>query len=701
MKNQPTNKKHSPNRLLHETSPYLLQHAYNPVDWYPWGDEALQKAKEENKPILLSIGYAACHWCHVMEHESFENEQVAAYMNEHFVNIKVDREERPDIDQIYMDVVTALTGAGGWPLNCFLTPDALPFYGGTYFPPQPMYNRPSWPQILQWIIKLYQSERTKVEEQAQQLTYHTATHDKNFFASSVIVVDYSEAVEQTSIDELFNKLHPHFDTEDGGFGGAPKFPNTQSIAFLLRYHYLTGNETAAQHAFLSLDKMIDGGIFDHIGGGFARYTVDKKWLVPHFEKMLYDNALLVQLLAEAYQLTGNERYKETIEQTLVFIDRDMSSPEGGFYSSYDADSEGEEGKFYVWDKSEVAQILGEEAALFCQFYDITEQGNWEHKNILQRLEKLDTFAQKNNLSVDELNDFLAKSKQKLFAVREQRIKPGLDDKIILSWNVLMISAYAKAYEALGTEAYKQRAEQALTFLLEKFKTEEGIDVFSLHHTYKADKAKFPAFLDDYAFLIEALLNVYQINFQPNLLDLAESYTEHVLNYFKDPEQPSFYYTAIGQKDVIVRKKEFYDSATPSGNATMGHNLLHLGLILDKETYTKQAVELFKSMEESVKKHPTFFARWANGLLRLAYPPYEIAIIGAEMEKMAQEVNKLFLPHKVLMGSESSTEQYPLLTERFEEGKTLLYVCQNYACQMPVETVAEAKMLLGFETNNEM
>ncbi len=673
------------NSLIHESSPYLLQHAHNPVDWHPWGTAALEKAQKEDKPILVSIGYAACHWCHVMERESFESEEVAAYMNEHFVNVKVDREERPDVDQIYMDAVQMLSGSGGWPLNCFLTPDGRPFYGGTYYPPKPMYNRPSWLQILEQISNVFKTRRKDVEEQANQLTYHIATSDQGKSQNTLIGLDFEQPFEAEELEGIFQKVTKYFDAVDGGFGGAPKFPGTMSLQFLLNYYHYTQTEAAKEHALFSIDKMIFGGIYDQIGGGFARYTVDKKWLVPHFEKMLYDNALLIGVMTDAYKLTKRDLYRETIEDTLAFVEREMLHPDGGFYASYDADSEGVEGKFYVWDKSEIDEILKEEAAMFNRFYEVTEDGNWEHKNILNREMTYRDFAAKENMPVEALKEKLQKARQQLFEVREKRVKPGLDDKIILSWNAMMVTAFAKAYQALLQAHYKDIAVENLQFLFDKFAVGENGE---LKHTYKNGKAQFPAFLDDYALLLEAIIEVFQISFDEKLLEWAAKLTNYVFANFEDSKSFLFYYTPKGQQDIVLRKKEFYDNATPSGNSTMAHNLLKLSVLLDEPKYHERAVQMVKSMEESISKYPTSFARWLNAMTFLVFPLQEIAVVGKNAEVLIAELQQLFTPNKLLIMDEKGESMHPLVVNRYMEGKTLIYRCQNFVCERPVETVAE-------------
>jgi uncharacterized protein len=504
------------NKLINETSPYLLQHAHNPVKWYPWGSEALQKAKEEDKVILVSIGYSACHWCHVMERESFEDEQIAALMNEHFINIKVDREERPDIDHVYMDAVQAMSGSGGWPLNVFLTPDAKPFYGGTYFPPVNAFNRPSWTEILQSIHKAWTEKRNEIISQAENLTDYL-NKSADFINADLIPVP-QEKDELENCKMIFSNIMNSADKEWGGFGKAPKFPQTFTIQYLLHYYYYTNDRNSLEQALLSIDKMVQGGIYDHIAGGLARYSTDREWLAPHFEKMLYDNALFISVLCDAYQLTKSEKYKDAIEKTISFILEELTHKDGGFYAALDADSEGEEGKYYVWQKREVDEILGKDAAIFCQLFDITEMGNWEEKNIPRLLQTLEEFATQKNINEEQLKETVKACLSKLKIKRAERIRPGLDDKIILSWNALMLKALAKAAVVLQNEMYKNAAVTNFNFLLKHFT--EGNQLF---HTWKNGYAKHPAFLDDYAFLAEACLYMYDLTFDSNYFKKAMIY----------------------------------------------------------------------------------------------------------------------------------------------------------------------------------
>ena len=474
------------NRLKNETSPYLLQHAHNPVDWYPWSEEAFEKAKQEDKPLLVSIGYSACHWCHVMERESFEDPEVAAFMNEHFVNIKVDREERPDVDHIYMEAVQAITGSGGWPLNVFITPDGKPFYGGTYYPPKRAFNRASWSEVLQAIAYSYSEKKEEIEGQAQNLTEHLKS------TNNLGNTGGHFSFNKDTIDTAFKNIMQAADKEWGGFGKAPKFPQTFTINFLLRYAKLTGDTTARQQALLSLDKMCQGGIYDQLAGGFARYSTDQQWLAPHFEKMLYDNALLVSTLSEAYQLTKNELYKEAIEQTLAFVEASLMEANGGFFSALDADSEGEEGKFYVWDFDEIKNLLGEDATIFSEYYNVKQSGNWEGKNILHVSMSMADFAAANQVDLEKLKGIITRGKGILLQERNRRVSPSLDDKLLLSWNALANSAFSKAYAATGNDHYKEIAIKNMDFLLTAFSN--GSNEFL--HAWKHGQGKFPAFLDD-------------------------------------------------------------------------------------------------------------------------------------------------------------------------------------------------------------
>jgi hypothetical protein len=676
------------NRLRFETSPYLLQHAHNPVDWYAWKPEAFERARAEQKPILVSIGYSTCHWCHVMERESFEQEDIAAFMNERFICIKVDREERPDVDAIYMEACQLVTGSGGWPLNCFLTPDGKPFYAGTYYPPRPAYNRPSWLQLLQHLSDIWDNKRSEALDQAARLLQHIRSND------NTLVAGPGQPSGKSLGDVVFAKMYPQFDQQDGGFGGAPKFPSTMAIRFLLNYYHFTGNKAAADQALLSLDKMIYGGIYDQLGGGFARYSTDSEWLVPHFEKMLYDNALLVIALSDAFRLTGKELYRETIEETLEYVRREMTHPDGGFYAAQDADSEGEEGRYFVWSHAEVAAVLGSDAELFSTFYDVTPQGNWEGKNILRRLAGYADFAK--DMQADEawLTENLRVAREKLFAVRDKRVHPGLDHKIILGWNALMVSAYAAAFSAIGREEYRLAAIRHLDFLLERFFPQTNGSE-AAWHVWTDGQGQYPAFLEDYAYLIAALTDVYQICFDGKYLRAAAKYTRLVLSYFEDKETGLFYMTRADQTDIALRKKDLYDNATPSGNSVMVHNLQRLSILLDLPDWREQAGKMIRAMRQTVEKYPLSFENWVTAMMQEEYPLIEIAVIGENAELKALQLQRLFVPHQVMAASRKPSENWPLLAGKAGGEDALIYVCRDYACQRPVVTLAEFEELLGY------
>ncbi len=693
------------NHLINETSPYLLQHAHNPVQWYPWGDEALKRAKEEDKPILVSIGYAACHWCHVMERESFEDEGTAALMNEHFINIKIDREERPDLDHIYMDAVQAMTGSGGWPLNVFLTPDTRPFYGGTYYPPVRAFNRASWKEVLMGVANGFYEKREEIESQANNLTAHLVN------ANSFGMQDpghTDQVFTDGNIDQIAENCLKNADTVWGGFGRAPKFPQSFTIRYLLRYYHVKKNrsghqlqeiaEPGLQQALLSLDRMIEGGIYDQLGGGFARYSTDAEWLAPHFEKMLYDNALLIDVLAEAYQLTRKQRYAEVIHETIGFIRRELMNPAFAFYAALDADSEGEEGKFYVWKKEEIDQLLGEDAAAFCRYFDVSEKGNWEEpgahatepRNILRILSSWEEIATQAGMSADELKMLISRGKNILLNERSRRIRPALDDKIILGWNALMNKACSKAFAATGKEEYRKLAIDNMRFLLSRFADQRG----GFFHTWKNEQAKYPAFLDDYAFLADALLHLQEITGDASWLDQAAKIIEQVNSYFSEEETGYFFYTGKEQTDVIVRKKEVYDGAVASGNAVMASVLHRMGILLDRRDWRERSDRMVNSLGQAVVRHPTSFGYWAAQVLERATGTAELAIVGTGREKIYHQLLRAFTPHTVMMGFDGGKSDYPLLNGKSANGPAEVFVCRDFACQQPVRTFEEAISLIS-------
>jgi uncharacterized protein YyaL (SSP411 family) len=676
-----------PNRLINETSPYLLQHAHNPVDWFPWGEEALNKASTEDKPILVSIGYAACHWCHVMERESFEDEETAALMNENFVNIKIDREERPDLDHIYMDAVQAISGSGGWPLNVFLTPDKKPFYGGTYFPPRSIYNRPSWKDVLISIAEGFKNKRHQIDAQAGHLTTHMM--ESNNFGITLRGTLPEKLCTDEELDEMVQNIMKTADTVNGGFGGAPKFPQTFTIRLLLHHYFYTKDENALRQACLSLDKMTDGGINDQLGGGYARYSTDDTWLVPHFEKMLYDNALFVVALSEAYQVTANDRYLSAIQSTLDFVERELMSPDGGFYSALDADSEGVEGKFYVWTKAETDAILGEHARLFNEFYNVTDAGNWEHANILHVTQSPEEFARNNNIGAAELSRILGEAKEKLLLARNERVRPLTDDKILLGWNAMMNTAYSKAFAATGIEKFRMLAVENMEFLLEKFS--DGPHG-GFYHSYKRE-ARNPAFLDDYAELIHALLHLQEITADSSYLRKVKTLIKWCIDHFSEPETGYFYFTNDEQQDVIVRKKELYDGAVPSGNSLMAWNLLYSGVVFDNADWRKRAVSMCSGLKDVVVRYPGSFGIWAMVMQALSKGVPEIAAVGGNLDTVLKDLLRTFIPLRIIQSSPSESKEFPLLAGKPFSAETMIYLCKDYSCQTPVNEVSAFRKIL--------
>ncbi len=676
------------NQLVHETSPYLLQHAHNPVNWYPWGKAALDKAIQENKMILVSIGYSACHWCHVMERESFENEDTAAIMNEHFINIKIDREERPDLDHIYMDAVQAISGSGGWPLNVFLTPGKKPFYGGTYFPPVRAFNRASWREVLHNLIQSWKEKRNEIEAQAENLTDHISktgnftTGKRNFFD-----VAFQSEFDRTTVEKIFSGIMKSADTAWGGFGKAPKFPQTFSIQFLLEYYHNYNSEAALSQALLSIDKMLQGGIYDQVAGGFSRYSTDEQWLAPHFEKMLYDNALLLQVLCDVFQITKHQKYEAAIRQTISFLQNEMMHPQGGFYAALDADSEGEEGKFYVWDKSEIDEILGNDAELFCAYFEVTEKGNWEGKNILRVLKPGEDFVRENQLDAVEFSRYKDSCLNKLYQIRSKRTRPGLDDKVILGWNALAVKAIATAAIVLQDKEYSFMAVKAFTFLMENFSS--GNDEFEMQHTWKDGKAKYPAFLDDYAYLADACMMMYELTFNTGYLLKAKGFCELVIKNFGDDEDLFFYYTSKAQEDIITRKKEIYDGATPSANAVMARNLHRLSIVLDEQEWGRRAENMLRSIAGAIIRYPTSFAVWAALLQEKIGGTNEIVILGKGAYAAAASLEAgYYLPGKVLMAAEMANDHFPLFKNRKAGDFIQIFLCRNYVCKQPFTTELE-------------
>jgi hypothetical protein len=669
--------KHS-NELINESSPYLLQHAHNPVNWYPWGEEALEKAKSENKPIIISIGYAACHWCHVMERESFENEQVAQIMNDNFVCIKVDREERPDIDQIYMNAVQLITGRGGWPLNCFALPDGRPVYGGTYFQAQ------NWMDLMNRVVDLLEDSPKELEKQAQELTEGVQT--------SELVTLNQEKADFVSLDlnRAFTNFEKYIDREEGGSKGAPKFPMPVGYEFLLHYYYFLQEEEALDAVELTLIKMAYGGIYDQIGGGFARYSTDAMWKVPHFEKMLYDNGQLVSLYASAYQLTKNPIYKVVVEETLSFIERELTSKEGGFYSSLDADSEGEEGKFYVWREDEIRTVLGQDADLIIDYYNVGEDGFWEHGvNILLKNETDESFAKRNKLSLNELKEKLIFVKELLLKEREKRIRPGLDDKILTSWNGLMLVGYVKAYNVFGDKSYLKTALKNADFICGKLMDED----YRLSRNFKNSKSSINAFLDDYAFTIQGFILLYQATFDNQWLVKALGLLEYANTHFYDEKSGMYYYTSAIDPALIARKMEVSDNVIPSSNSEMAKNLFLLGRYTYNQRYISMSKTMVNNVKESAISGASYFGNWTVLMSWLSGETYDVSIVGKDCEEFRKQINQQYLPNVFISGGKVE-EDFPLLKDKLVEGKTMIYVCQNKACKLPVEDVESALNLIN-------
>ena len=671
------------NRLIHETSPYLLQHAHNPVDWYPWGEEALARAKQEQKPILLSIGYSACHWCHVMERESFENEEIAAVMNELFINIKVDREERPDLDEIYMNAVQIMTRQGGWPMTVFLTPDLKPFYGGTYYPPTDRYGRPGFPKVMHAVAEAFSGQNTQVLQQADQITAHLAQ------MSNVVDPHHHELTEEL-MTNAFQNYRSQFDSHHGGFGNAPKFPPSMGLPFLLRYWHHSGNANALEMVELTLEKMARGGMYDQLGGGFHRYSTDAHWLVPHFEKMLYDNAQLVVAYFEAYQATQKPFYRDIATETLDYVIREMYDAEnGGFYSTQDADSEGVEGKFFVWEPNDVEDIIGEEnAQIFCEYYDITPQGNFEGENILNVQAPPDILARKLRMDLGELEAFLSDGKQKLFEAREKRIKPGLDDKILTSWNGIMIRGMAMGYQLTGKPEYLEACEKSAEFVLTTLSQENGL----LLRTYREGKSHLNAYLEDYSYFIAGLIALYEASFEPKWLTEAERLAHLMIDQFGDDAGDGFFFTGKSHETLIVQSKSAYDGATPSGASMAIHSLLRLAKHLDNPEFHDQAVETLLLYFHQMEGMPSGSGQLLCELAFLLSTPKEIAIVGrkgdAKTEAMLAALHSTYQPNKIVALSESADGQtLPLLAGKTPVNDTATaYVCENYVCQAPTTDI---------------
>ena len=677
-----------PNRLASESSPYLLQHANNPVDWHPWNDQALAKAKSEDKPIFLSIGYSACHWCHVMEHESFENEQTAAIMNENYINIKVDREERPDLDSIYMDAVVALTGQGGWPMSVFLTPDGIPFYGGTYFPPEPRHGMPSFEQVLVSVAHAYRNQKNDIVQQGGSLLARIRMN----------IPLQGEGTLDPAVPELaVQGLTRNFDRVHGGFSGAPKFPQPMTYDFLLRAYVRSQKESVLELVELTLQKMARGGIYDQLGGGFHRYSVDAVWLVPHFEKMLYDNALLARLYLHAYQLSGRDYYREIVEETLDYVIREMTDPAGGFYSTQDADSEGEEGKFFLWTPQDVISILGQEDGdIFCTAYDIQPGGNFEGKSILNIPVWFDEVAESLDLPPTELREILQRGRAKLFDARELRIKPDRDEKIITAWNGMMLAAFAEAARVLERNDYREIAIRNAEFVLSVMKKDGR-----LFRTWKAEpgQAKLMGYLEDYAFYADGLLALYQTTYDRRWFQEARMLMDTVLEHFAD-EDGGFFDTADDHEQLVTRPKSLQDNAIPSGNSMAVRTLLQLAAYTGLNKYEEPAIKALVALQGPMTQYPGAFAYWLGSLEFALAAPKEVAIIGRlddnDTRAMLRTLSIPYRPNQVIaVASEGDTAGHPELVEARPAlaGKATAYVCQNFSCKQPVTSAEELAELL--------
>ena len=673
-----------PNRLINETSPYLLQHANNPVDWYPWGEEALERARSEDKPILLSIGYSACHWCHVMERESFEDEIIAGMMNENFVSIKVDREERPDLDQVYMQAVQMLTGSGGWPMTVFLTPEGKPFYGGTYFPPTDRQGMPGFPRLIMSIAEAYKTNKGEVDRVTQQLTTQMSQSNQIPKGSSILTVDI--------LHQAYSTLATNFDYQNGGFGNSPKFPQPMGPEFLLRYYHHGYNPRALELVELTLEKMAYGGIYDQIGGGFHRYSTDAYWLVPHFEKMLYDNALLARLYLHTYLITGKPLYRRIAEETLDYVLREMTDTSGGFYSAQDADSEGVEGKFFVWTPDEIRAVLGDaDSEVFSSYYEVTPNGNFEGKNILNIRQDPEAFSEAHDLTLEQLGDVISRSNKALLDVREQRIHPMRDDKVLASWNGLMLRSFAGAAAALGRADYLEAAIKNAGFLVGTMKSNGR-----LLRTYRDGQAKLLGYLEDYSFVIDGLLALYEATFDMRWLNEAVTLADSMIELFWDEGIGGFYDTGSDHETLVVRPRDVFDNAQPCGGSVASDALLKLAVFTGNSDYNAKAAIPLRSLHQAMSQSPGGTGQWLNALDFYVSPPKEIAVIGPRNDPATQAllatVFSRFLPNKVVMGTETSPNSggnpgesdFPLLQDRIMVGGLpSAYVCENYTCQLPV------------------
>jgi uncharacterized protein YyaL (SSP411 family) len=679
------------NRLIHETSPYLLQHAHNPVDWYPWCDEALERAKADDRLILLSIGYAACHWCHVMERESFEDRDTASFMNEQFVNIKVDREERPDLDDIYMAATVAMNqGQGGWPMTVFITPDLKPVYAGTYFPPVDGFGRPAFRTVLRAMAKAWSEDRAGLVEHADSVT--------DSIRRQRAQLDVASEIDDATLESALTQFTHSFDDRYGGFGGAPKFPPCTALSLLLRLHRRFGAAHALTMVCRTLDGMAQGGMYDHVGGGFSRYSTDREWLVPHFEKMLYDNALLSAVYLEGYQVTGDTYYKRVAHETLDFVLREMTSSEGGFFSSWDADSEGEEGKYYVWTPEQIAAVLDPQAArCFNSYYDITTTGNWEGRSIPNTPRAPEVVANELGLSIEELERTLEEARAKVHEARTKRIAPGLDDKVITAWNALMISALCAGYRTLNDARYLAAAKKATAFIFAELIDEDQ----RLLRTYRSGKAHVSAYLEDYAYLSNALVDLYEVSGVVEYLREAERLAQMIVTEFHDAESGAFFNTSRGHEELLLRYRDGADGATPAANAVAAAVLARLSYHLDQPEMRGTAATSMAAYGEVINRVPNAFARSLAVVDFLAEGPLEIAIVGVreapDTEALRAEVGRQYMPNLVQAIADPADQDngLPLVRgKQLLDGRAALYVCRNYSCQSPITDQDQVRELLS-------
>jgi uncharacterized protein len=674
------------NRLANETSPYLLQHQDNPVDWYAWGEEALAAARQADKPVLLSVGYSACHWCHVMAHESFEDERIAALMNEHFINIKVDREERPDIDNIYMQAVQALTGRGGWPMTVFLTPEGVPFYGGTYFPPDDRQGMPGFPRVLQAVAEAYRDKRQQIEIAGHNLLTQLAAPSRLQAGDSHLT--------ESILHEAAEAILASHDDDLGGFGRAPKFPQPMTLDFLLRYHHSTRKPEVLEAAQKTLRAMANGGMYDQVGGGFHRYSTDSVWLVPHFEKMLYDNALLAPVYLDAYKVTGDSFYRRIATETLDYVLREMTDPSGGFYSTQDADSEGEEGKFFVWTPSELREVLGEDAALIGAYYGVTETGNFEGSNILHVGKPAERFAQEHGLGLEELDSRLGEARAKLYEARERRIHPGLDDKVLTAWNGLMQRAFAEAAVAFDSDAYREAARRNADFLLGSMRLNGR-----LLRTWKDGVARLNGYLEDYSCLIDALMATHAATFEPRYLASAVELANEMIDLFWDDDVKGFFDTGRDHETLITRPRDFFDNATPSGTSVAIDALLRLAELTGNAGFEEHATTCLRTMTPFIEQAATAFGRLLGALEFYLARSQELAVVtpgqgnGATARDLIDPLRLLYAPNLLMVGAAEgeAADLTPLLRDRSAlNGAPTAYVCERFVCQAPTTDPAELR-----------